>query len=132
MLLVETYIAISERKGIGLFTKSFIPKGTVYWIRDEKFDRVFTKGQMLELRSLAIAYIQYHGFLEKSGNWYLCNDNARFSNHSSNPNTINHFDNDGLIKHSSMSQDINEGEEITCDYTEICMTCANGIDFIAF
>ena len=31
MLLVETYIAESPGKGMGLFSENFIPKDTVIW-----------------------------------------------------------------------------------------------------
>jgi SET domain-containing protein len=38
MLLIETYIAESPGKGMGLFSKKFIPKGTVIWQFVEGFD----------------------------------------------------------------------------------------------
>jgi hypothetical protein len=42
MLLIETYLARSPGKGIGLFVKEKISIGTKYWIRDENFDKIFT------------------------------------------------------------------------------------------
>lgn len=130
MLLVETFINCTSERGVGLFSKKFIPKGTIYWIRNESFDSVFSKKVMATMEKLAINYIKKYGFLEKSGNWYLCNDNDRFSNHSLHPNSKNHFDENGIVKYCTTLCNIATGEEILCDYTEICQTCISGVDFI--
>ncbi|MEJ5995801.1 SET domain-containing protein [Pedobacter sp. Du54] len=129
MLLVETFIQSTSKKGLGLFAKSFLPKGTVYWKRNEEFDRLFTVEQFAKLDPIAADYISYDGFLETTGNWYLCGDNARFSNHSSTPNTKNNFDVQNLIVHSVVSVDVEAGEELLIDYTEICQTCIDGVAF---
>lgn len=129
MLLVETYIAHSPGKGIGLFAKASIPKGTIYWVRNEVFDKVISEDQIKVFNDLAADYIVMHGFKEVTGNWYLCGDNARFSNHSREPNSLNRFGEDGLIAHSYAARDIAENEEILCDYTNTCQTCINGVPF---
>lgn len=129
MLTVETYVDCTLTKGVGLFAKKFIAKGSKYWIRNEIFDSVFSPREFELLDTLAADYIKKYGFLETSGNWYLCNDNARFSNHSFNSNSKNHFDKNGIVQYCTASRDIEIGEEIMCNYTEICQTCIDGIDF---
>jgi SET domain-containing protein len=129
MLLIETYVTCTKEKGVGLFANSFIPQGTVYWQRDESFDTLFPPAKMERLKPLSVTYIRKYGFLETSGNWYLCNDNARFSNHCNLPNTQNQFDNTGIVVCGVATKDIQPGEEILCDYREICQTCINGVDF---
>jgi SET domain-containing protein len=129
MLLVETYISISSGKGIGLFAKDKIPKGTKYWVRNETFDKVISQTQLNTFNKLASNYIKTYGFQEINFNWYLCGDNARFSNHSIVPNSQNHFDVNGFLQYHSASDEIKPGEEIFCDYREICLTCSNGIEF---
>jgi SET domain-containing protein len=129
MLLVETYIAHSPGKGIGLFSRVAIQKGTIYWVRNEIFDKIISPEQINTFTELAANYIFMHGFKEISGNWYLCSDNARFSNHSKNPNSLNHFDLAGLIEYSYAAKDIASNEEILCDYTNTCQTCINGVPF---
>ncbi|MBI2274709.1 MAG: SET domain-containing protein-lysine N-methyltransferase [Bacteroidetes bacterium] len=129
MLLVETFIDCTRHKGVGLFAKEFIKQGTIYWVRNESFDRLFTEETLSNLDPFAIRYIEKYGFLETSGNWYLCNDNARFSNHSDNPNSDNHLDEFGVVQYCTASRDINKGDEILCDYTKVCQTCKNGVDF---
>ncbi|HZY36202.1 MAG TPA: SET domain-containing protein [Mucilaginibacter sp.] len=129
MLLVETYIAPVESKGVGLFAKTLIPKGTTYWVRNENFDRIFKSDMLESFPSNVIAYIQKHGFLEITGDWYLCGDNARFTNHSLSPNFINHFDDAGLVDYCFADRDIHPDEEILCNYFETCQSCANGLPF---
>mgnify|MGYP001361032842 CR=1 FL=1 len=129
MLLVKTFIAYSANKGIGLFADQLIPKNVKYWKRDEVFDNIFTPFQISSLEVIAVEYIKKHGFLETSGNWYLCNDNGRFSNHSDNPNSRNLVDEKGLVQFSVTTRDILKGEEILCDYKEICLDSKNNLGF---
>ncbi len=129
MLLVETYINISPGIGIGLFAKVKIAKETKYWIRNELFDKVISQVQLQSLEKIASDYFMKYGFFEKSGNWYLCGDHARFSNHSKSPNTRNHFNENGLLQYCTTSKIINANEEILIDYTEICLTCRDGVNF---
>ncbi len=129
MLLISTFLKNSPARGIGLFAKKFIPKDTVYWKRNERFDRIFDANQMAEFEQLVRDYIMYHGFLEINGNWYLCGDNARFSNHSDVPNTKNHFDSQGIVQFSTTIVDIQIDEEILIDYADTCQTCLSGVSF---
>ncbi len=129
MLLVETYLDISPGRGIGLFAKSDLPAGTKYWTRNEIFDKTFSIQELERLEKIASEYFMKYGFLEASGNWYLCGDNARFSNHSPVANTINYFDEKGIVQYSDILKTIRAGQEIFIDYTQICETCKNGVNF---
>lgn len=129
MLLVDTYINLSPGRGLGLFAKYDIPNGTQYWMRNELFDKLITQEILHKLPQITIDYIQKYGFQETTKNWYLCGDNAKFTNHSPVPNTLNHFDTNGLNIFSIVNRNIKAGEEIFLDYTEICMTCKDGLLF---
>lgn len=129
MLLVETFIDCTSCKGVGLFAKEFIKQGTTYWVRNESFDRVFTQERLSSIDLFAFRYIEKYGFLETSGDWHLCNDNSRLSNHSYDPNSENHCDALGIVRYCIASRDIKTGEEILCDYTKVCQACKNGADF---
>lgn len=129
MLTIDTYIDKSPGKGMGLFSRCKILKGTIYWRRSESFDNVFTLKELDQFPKIAKDFITKHGFQEKNGNWYLCNDHARFSNHSDNSNTLHEFDSNGLLQCSIASKDIEAGEEILCNYCEICLTCKEGVSF---
>ena len=60
------------------------------------------------------------------GVWYLCTVDARFVNHSYNPNTqqISEDNQDWIA-----TMDIASGEEITSDYRSFCLDCRNGLGF---
>lgn len=130
MLTVETYLKESPGRGIGLFAKNAIPKGTIYWIRNEEFDRVFSDKTISEYDRLTSDFIITYGFLETNGNWYLCSDNAKYSNHLSRSNTTIIFNSSGLVQSHVASKLIHPDEEIFCDYSEICLACKNGLNFV--
>jgi SET domain-containing protein len=129
VLIVETYLNIVPGKGIGLFANEEIPAGATYWVRNEEFDRIYNPNDFNCLKKIAANYIAHYGFLEVSGNWYLCSDNARFSNHSENSNSKSIFDNNGIVLYCVATINIGIGQEILCDYKEICLTCKNGVTF---
>jgi uncharacterized protein len=129
MLTVETYLAESKGKGVGLFAKKPIPKGEAWWIRNEAFDKVTDQAIVESYPPLAKTFIKNYGFLEPTGRWYLCIDNARFSNHSDLPNSMNILNDKGEILSCIAFRDILEGEEILCDYRDTCITCANNLGF---
>lgn len=130
MLILETYLDKSLGRGIGLFAAQNVMAGTKYWVRDDFFDKIITPWQLSCFKKRGRDYIRKYGFKERNGNWYLCGDNARFSNHSINPNTSNHFDNKGLLQFCTISKDIKAGDEILCNYVEICSECKKGVKFM--
>jgi len=130
MLLVDTYVDFALGKGLGLFAKAPIPADTIYWTRNENFDRIIPASQLKLLPRVSSDFFMNFGFLEVNGNWYLCTDHARFSNHAESPNTKNHFGPNGLLVQCTSLKFIEEGEEILINYREICQTCKDGVGFV--
>jgi SET domain-containing protein len=56
----------------------------------------------------------YAGYNRKTKKYYLCEDNARFMNHSNSPNTFY----DRNLRQTIAISDIQIGEEITTNYCE--------------
>lgn len=130
MLVVDTYLKTSERKGIGLFSSQFIAKGSPYWIRNVQFDRIISSKDFLNLDQLQQDFIRKYAFKERSGNWYLCLDNGRFCNHSDMPNTENVFDAGGELLACIAILDIQADDEILCNYRDLCEHCKAELDFL--
>lgn len=116
MLLVKTKIGLSKIHGIGLFTNEFVPKGRVVWKFSSDFDRRLSK-QSLEKLSVSIKrqILNYCYLDQKTGEYILCSDDARFFNHSITPNTAHFYEKDKYGRTVAV-KDIKKGEEITCDY----------------
>lgn len=112
MNIVKTYIDKSSIQGIGLFAAEFIPKGTKIW-KLGPLDITYTSEEwnklILELPIPAVHYLKRYSYQE--GDIYiLCGDDGKYVNHSYDPNT----NGDTAIK------DIHPGEEITCNYYDLC------------
>lgn len=127
MLLFSTTVLPSPGLGLGLFALVDIPNGEKYWERDERFDKVIPIKEFESYKEIARKYIEYYGFQETENNWYLCSDNARFTNHSNTPNTTHYHDEKGTLIYCTTTKDIKAGEEILCDYKELCLTCKEGL-----
>ncbi|QQL50260.1 SET domain-containing protein-lysine N-methyltransferase [Mucilaginibacter ginkgonis] len=130
MLIVETYLKEVSGKGIGLFASKLIPKNAVYWVRNTDFDKIISKTELRSYPALTSNFITNYGFQEQSGIWYLCMDNARFVNHSLNPNTFNRFNDTGELIECTTTKDILPNEEIVCNYRKTCITCDVDVDFV--
>lgn len=114
MLLVKTKLDVSQIHGIGLFADSFIPKDTVIWKFNPLIDLVFTEQQLEELAIEAREQIEKYSYRDISLDLYvLCGDDARFFNHSENPNCLDTYESESI---TFASRDINRGEELTCNY----------------
>ena len=122
MLTIKTYIANAGEKGLGLFSDEFVSAGKLVWKEDLRFDvRILNKN----LSHDHLNFLQHYGCLV-GDEWQVCLDNARFINHSNNPNikTI-----DDTMCYST--RDIQIGEEITIDYLDICdYEKDNGLHFL--
>lgn len=115
MLLVKTFLRPSAIHGIGLFAAERIPAGTVLWRFHPAVDR-FIEERALEAMSAAAreqvlkySYVDVH--LRRR---VLCGDDARFFNHSDEPNCLDLPDDDGGT--TVAKRDIAEGEELTSNY----------------
>ncbi len=95
ILLVKTKLDVSRIHGIGLFADEFIAEGTVIWKFHELIDLRFAGEQIELLAESARKQIQKYSYRENhSGLYVLCGDDARFFNHSENPNCIDIFHNE--------------------------------------
>lgn len=122
MLKVKTKIGQSKIEGIGLFADQFIPKGTVTWKFDPKFDICFDLSEIKIMSELQKDLIIHFAYLSKrSGKYVYSIDNTRFTNHSINPNIAedeNLSEGDAEIC-TVATRDIQMGEEMTIDYRAI-------------
>jgi hypothetical protein len=109
MLLVKTKIGPSEIHGLGLFAAEDVAAGTLVWRWDEGLDLAWPSLEVLP--EPFRAYVLHYGF-RWDGLQRLAVDNARFVNHSDDPNTVE----DGATMRAR--RQITSGEEITENYLE--------------
>jgi len=118
MMYVKTKIGPSKINGIGLFADEFIPKETVIWKFNPLIDLCLSKSDLRKLSLASQEQLHKYTYLDSNKKKYvLCGDDARFFNHSKNPNckdvkTYSHDKDDKTIA----IKDIKKGEELTCDY----------------
>jgi len=117
MLLVKTKIGQSKVHGIGLFADQFISKGTPIWRFKPGFDLMIDKKQLDSLSEVSKEQVLNYDYLNfKTGKHVLCFDNARFFNHSENPNVVgvaSSNDDEGI---NIAARNIYEGEELMVNY----------------
>lgn len=119
MLLVKTSLSSSPIHGSGLFAAQDIAKGIDMWTFQEGFDLERTPGEVDALPAVAQEWFKRYGYLDKTLNlWILSFDDARFINHSENPNMRPDYKRHRCAV-GVASRDIKKGEEITVDYREI-------------
>jgi len=114
MLLVPTYLAESSIHGIGLFASKNIRARAVIWEFTPHFD-VRVPISILHNSSSSIKnFLNHYGYIphDNPNHYVICMDNARFINHSDNPNTD---DTTGL---TIAKKAIKKGEEIVSNYAE--------------
>jgi uncharacterized protein len=111
MLYVKTILKESPIHGLGLFAAEPIMKDTLIWEFNPLFDKKIYDGILSMLPTLVQEFIKTYGFLDPSGYWILCSDNARFMNHSDNPTCK---DKNQILDYAA--KDIEAGEELTCNY----------------
>lgn len=113
MNLVRTFIKQSDIEGIGLFAAEFIPAGKKMW-EISGFDILVTDEDFksLGLEEEQLKYVKRYIYFN-NGYWIYCGDDAKFTNHSTDPNTTISFSEQLALK------DIYPGDEITCNYYEL-------------
>ena len=112
MLCIKSKIANSNISGIGLFADENIKKGTVVWKFEPSLDLLYTKKEVFNFTPEARKQFFNYAFLDTFHNKYmLCGDDARFFNHSDEPNC-----NDSMRDITITNRDIKRGEELTVDY----------------
>lgn len=117
MLMVKTRLKPSPIAGIGLFADEDIPKGTVTWRFMPAYDRLLSEAELNGIPEPARSSLLDHVYLDAaSGLYVLCADNARFMNHSDDPNTAGVHEKGAIEGYDIATRDIEAGEELTCDY----------------
>ena len=127
MLIVKTYIKQSQIEGIGLFAGEFIKKGSIIWRFRQGFDMIMSSEVFNTLPQIGKEAIIHNMYFSKDQNVHiLMPDDARFFNHSKNPNTETIPDDEGQIEQMTVaSRDIQLDEEITCNYFEFDLDTQN-------
>lgn len=111
MLLVRTYVAPSVIQGLGLFAGEPIAAGTIVWKHDPVFDIVVHEDELRRLSPPALEqFMKYSYYDDGLGGFVLCFDDARFMNHSTEPN----LDDSSTVTRALV--DIAHGDELTCNY----------------
>lgn len=114
MLLVRTKIAPSTSSGIGLFADQFIPKGTMVWKFMPGFDLLMAEEEIKKLSVPTREQFYNYAYLDKKyGKYLLCSDDARFFNHSDQPNCDERTDDI-----TTATRDIKAGEELIVNYKD--------------
>jgi uncharacterized protein len=120
MLLVRTTVRRSQVHGLGLFAEEFILKGTVVWRFDGRVDRRYNEGQLVALPEEEQERLRTFCYLNPRTRLYVyCGDNARYINHSEQPNTKDLGFEEGVFEGEGITiaaRDIQPGEEILSDY----------------
>ena len=111
MLLVKTHIKNSPIHGIGLFASEDILKGTVIWKYEINFDYIISDKKKKTLPAITQEFIEFFYYFKENVGWTILGDNARFINHSINPNT----DSQEFFT-TIANRDIKAGEEIFENY----------------
>lgn len=112
MFTTKTRLEKSAIHGIGVFADEFVAKGTIIRKYQDNFDITLSDKQFEQLPKIAQEYVLFYWYYNKNeGGHILCGDNARFTNHSKEPNmaVLNLTD-------SIAIKDIQVGDEITEDY----------------
>ena len=116
LLLVKTKLAPSKIDGIGLFAAERIEAGTVVWRGNDSIDIRLSAEQLEELSHASREQISKYTYREQNtGMYVLCGDDARFFNHSTEPNCMDVCDCENGV--TIAAREILEGEELTCDYS---------------
>ena len=126
MLLVKTRLGMSDIHGVGLFAAEFIRAGATVWRLNPALDIRLTGEQILGLPEPCRDQIQKYSYREKhSGLYVLCGDDARFFNHSMEPNCQDVYNGEGEDV-TLAGRDIEYGEELTCDYAAFDLDLVEG------
>lgn len=120
MLTVPTFIQQSSIEGIGLFAAQAIPKGTVVWKFDPRFDLAFDPVDVAQMTETQRNLIEKYAYLSStSGKYIFSIDDSRFTNHSSLHNNIEMVRVDDEPETRAVaSRDIAMGEEILENYRD--------------
>jgi SET domain-containing protein len=116
MLLVRTVLRPSSIHGIGLFAAERIAAGAPVWRFVREFDRVLPPVIRLRFPQYLTLLQRYAQRCPMTDQYVLCVDDAKYMNHSDDPNVLVRAPLwDATLTHDAI-RDIEEGDELTCDY----------------
>jgi uncharacterized protein len=125
MLLIPTYLAASPIHGVGVFTAEPLPAGKKIWEFTPDVDWRLTPDDLASFPEPYQSKMRSWCYLDDDGRYVLCGDNARFMNHTDNPNCD---DPEGIF--TVTNRLIPAGEELTCDYRSFDReSILNGLGF---
>jgi len=111
MLRVPTYVAPSPIAGVGLFAATDLQAGLVIWEYEEGVDWRIPPAELARFPEPFQSRMRHYLYLDESGLYVLCGDNAKYMNHSDDPNC-----DDSGGTHTVVRKSVRAGEELTCDY----------------
>ncbi|TIU91853.1 MAG: SET domain-containing protein-lysine N-methyltransferase, partial [Mesorhizobium sp.] len=84
MLLVDVYLDKSPIQGIGVFAKHRIPKGTLIWKLDPRFDRRISVDTYENESGPVKSYLDRYSYPDRRDRNYIVfeADDARYMNHA--------------------------------------------------
>ena len=118
MLTVKASAKPSKIQGVGLFADEKIPKGTITWRFNPRFDILFDLEEVRQMSPGHRELIERYAYLSTTTGKYVYSiDDSRFTNHSSTNNNID------VVAFPDESEtcgvanrDIEKGEEILVNY----------------
>lgn len=130
MLLVKTLMKESSIHGMGLFADQFIPEGTATWRFGPGIDRAIHPDRVEQMPEVSREWFVTYAYLDiRTGLYVLCADDARYMNHSDEPNVRGDYDLDPVFGVDVAARDIQAGEELTCDYRTFDRSDRKGLHF---
>ena len=123
MLVVKTFLKETEFKGIGLFAGIDLTDGQIIHVTDKNFNKTFSKEEIEYFGPLQKEFCETYMIHLEGGNCVLDLDNARFINHSSEPNLL------ATTEYIMTTRNIVAGEELLLDYRDFDHECANDLGF---
>ena len=117
MLLIKTSLAQSTIHGIGLFAQETISRGAVLWRFTPGFDFYMPEHDVMATPEPLRTFLRTYGWKSvESGLYCFASDDARFWNHSDDPNCLSRHER-GEKEHITVAvRDIEVGEELTDNY----------------
>lgn len=115
MFVVRVYVAPSTIHGLGCFAAEPLTEGQLVWQFDPRLDLRIPLAEFANFPPAAQEFLKRLTYIENIGGvdfMVLCADQAKFVNHSNEPNLIDSPD--GLFEYAAC--DIPAGEELTCNY----------------
>ncbi len=118
-LLISTRLAASPIHGLGLFAEGPVAAGTPVWRFDARIDRLLAADDSVLAEFPQVARLaDFHGCVIEGVGVLLPGDDARFLNHADSA-SIGRAD-PGDWRCFVARREIAVGEEITCNYEDIC------------